>query len=94
MERGTEHSQRLLAVARTLRYLAEDPFAFETILRQLAAEYESAARQRPARPLTIDLAVRGVLERLVGAAPAAARPLRGAAARHTVALRRAKGRTR
>ena len=87
MERGNEASQRLLAVAGALRYLAEDPFAFETILRQVAAEYETAARLRPARPLTIDLAMRRVLERIVGQAPPAAKALRGAALRQAVPVR-------
>jgi hypothetical protein len=72
-----------------LRYLAEDPFAFETLLRQLAAAFEAAARSRPVRPLEVDEALRRLLERLVGGLPAGARPLRGAAARQSVAVRRA-----
>jgi hypothetical protein len=90
MERRTEHSGRLLAVARTLRYLAEDPFAFETFLRQVAVEFEAAARQRPARPLSLETALHRVLERIAGAAPPVARPVARAALRQSVPRRRAR----
>jgi hypothetical protein len=90
MERTDEHSGRLLAVARTLRYLADDPFAFETILRAVAAEYETAARSRRPQWLPIGDACTRVLERIAGEGrrrPATA--LRAAAARASVPSKRA-----
>jgi hypothetical protein len=70
--------------------MADDPFAFETFLRAIAVEYETAAKAEPRRFLTIGEAAARVLGRITGEERQRPAPaLRAAAARATVARKRA-----
>jgi hypothetical protein len=70
--------------------MADDPFAFETILRAIAAEYEAAAKAEPRRFLPIGEAAARVLGRITGEERQRSAPtLRAAATRATVPRRRA-----
>jgi hypothetical protein len=72
--------------------MADDPFAFESFLRAIAAEYERAAKVEPRRFLPIGEAAACVLGRITGEeAPQRPAPLlRSAAARVPVPQRRSK----